>query len=344
MFHYEARRDLLKNNSLSLPSKALHFIALDCAPDIAEVFKRFPVSEDNLLVLGKGSNLILPPVLEHYVLHFAKRAPEEVVIKEQSHRDILIRVPAGVIWDDFVRYCVQQNWHGLENLSLIPGSVGAAPIQNIGAYGVEVADHLVSVEVFNVGSRSFETLSPEQCRFAYRDSLFKQNPGRYIIHSVNFRLSKTPDFKLAYGELSALQHQPDLCLDDVRQAVIGARTAKLPDPDVLPNAGSFFKNPVVSASVAEQLSRQYPGLIRYPQADGQEKLAAGWLIERAGWKGYRNEYVGVHDRQALVLINHHHGTQNDVLALAKEIQLSISKMFGLNLDIEPVIISSRSQS
>ena len=347
MLRYSAHVDLSHNNTLNLPCVATHFLELESANDVADAFQRFPEMKHNFLFLGEGSNLILPPVLDSYVLHFAYQHPGTVRVLHEPEPDtlnqtetIVVEVEAGVIWDEFVALCVAQGWHGLENLSLIPGTVGAAPIQNIGAYGVELADSLRAVKVFDVVEQQCKVLSPEQCRFAYRDSLFKQQPGRFIILCLQFCLSKKPSFTLVYGELAVLKEQQNLSLAEVRQAVVAARQAKLPDPKTLPNAGSFFKNPIVSADHAAQLRASFPDLVAYPQTKGEFKLAAGWLIEKAGWKGYRNQTVGVHDRQALVLVNHGHGSQHDLLALAHEISQSVTQMFSVALEIEPQMLRS----
>lgn len=348
MLRYATQVDLSNSNTLSLPCIATHFVELETAEDVADAFQRFPEMRDDFLFLGEGSNIILPPVLERYVLHFNYQPPGTVRVlpapetEEASNHDetVWIEVDAGVIWDEFVAFCVARGWHGLENLSLIPGTVGAAPIQNIGAYGVEVADALQGVAVFDVVEQQRKVLNTSQCQFAYRDSLFKRQPGRYIILSLQFCLSKKPSFTLVYGELAALKDKESLTLADVRQAVVAARQAKLPDPKTLPNAGSFFKNPIVSAQHTAQLKERFPDLIAYPQANGEFKLAAGWLIEKAGWKGYRSLTVGVHDRQALVLVNHDHGSRDDLLSLAQEISQSIAQTFSVALEIEPQVLQA----
>lgn len=346
MLRYASHVDLSSRNTLNLPCMATHFLELESAEDVADAFLRFPDMREDFLILGEGSNVILPAVLDRFVLHFNYQPPGTMRVlpapqmEGPSNHDesVWVEVDAGVIWDEFVAFCVARGWHGLENLSLIPGTVGAAPIQNIGAYGAEVADTLREVQVFDVIEQQLKVLSPAQCGFAYRDSLFKQQPGRYIILSLQFCLSTIPSFKLEYGELAALKEKENLSLLDVRHAVVSARQAKLPDPKILPNAGSFFKNPIVSAEHAQSLKKSFPDLIVYPQASGEVKLAAGWLIERAGWKGFRNATVGVHDRQALVLVNHHQGGQSELLSLAKEITRSVAQLFSVELEIEPQIL------
>jgi UDP-N-acetylmuramate dehydrogenase len=216
--------------------------------------------------------------------------------------------------------------------------VGASPVQNIGAYGVELADILDSVEVLNLKTLTVEVFTKDECKFAYRDSVFKRNPGCYFITNVRLKLSCTSKFTLNYGDLKTLSQKEDLVVKDVREKVIALRSAKLPDPKVLPNAGSFFKNPVVTADQAKILKLKFPNIVAYSQSNGQVKLAAGWLIEQANWKGKRVGDVGMHAQQALVLVNYKHARQTEVLALAAKVQASVQAMFNVSLEIEPVAI------
>ncbi len=341
MFSLQSKVDLSHSNTLSLPCVAAKFIELEGESELLSVFKKYPLTSSNTLFIGGGSNVILPPSLQHYVLTFRDKFPEDaVVIKEESSTEVLIEVEAGVEWDALVEYCVLSGYYGLENLSLIPGTMGAAPIQNIGAYGVEIADCLEELKVFCIDEQRLVVFRSEQCEFAYRDSIFKRNPGKYIIVSVSLRLRKEPVFTLEYGELKSLNTEANLSGSLVRNTVIATRQAKLPDPKKLPNAGSFFKNPVVSAEQEKGLKDAYPALVSYPLPTGQFKLAAAWLIDQAGWKGYRNDYVGVHDKQALVIVNHNGGQQCDILALAEKIKASIFQKFHVVLEIEPVFISA----
>lgn len=335
--------DLSTLNTLNVVCTADRYIELEDEQSLIAVFQEFPLDASNMLVLGGGSNVILPLTLRHTVLSFrTKTAQEGVVLRSESQDAVLIDVASGVIWDELVDYSVQQQYSGLENLSLIPGTVGAAPIQNIGAYGVEIADKIEQVKVFNVATKCVEFFSTRQCEFAYRDSIFKRQPGQFIILGVTLRLSKTPDFVLGYGELSALKGAKELTQSLIRATVIATRQAKLPDPKQLPNAGSFFKNPIISSVQFTTLKQAFPDIVNYPLENGQVKLAAAWLIDQAGWKGYRNEHVGLHDKQALVLVNHNHGTQADILALAALVQDSVFTLFHVSLEIEPVLISSHS--
>ena len=295
---------------------------------------RFP--QEQLLVLGGGSNVLLPESLDKVVLRFEF---EEIKYQPLASGDVLVKVDAGRNWDELVADTVSKGLRGLENLSYIPGSVGAAPVQNIGAYGVELSDVLESVRVYDTVEGTIRDLDNKQCQFAYRDSIFKRNSGRYCILELTLRLSSTADFCLEYGELQALRKtQAYLDVAKVREAVIGIRKAKLPEPEDLPNAGSFFKNPVVSREALKDLKAHFPDMVSYGLGDGRAKLAAAWLIDQAGWKGKCFEHVGVHSKQALVLVNLGGATQSKVLALAKKIQDSVYSIFKVRLEIEPQLI------
>ena len=339
MISLQSQVDLAHSNTLNLPCVASKYIELEGESDLLDAFKKYPLNSSNTLLIGGGSNLILPPILECYVLAFKAKPPQDaLVIREDSQDSVLIEVEAGVQWDALVDYCVIQGYNGLENLSLIPGTLGAAPIQNIGAYGVEIADCLEHVKVYCVDEQKLQIFTSEQCQFGYRDSIFKRHPGKFIIISVSLRLSKIASFKLEYGELKLLKDKANLTAAVVRKVVIETRQAKLPDPKLLPNAGSFFKNPIVTVQQEASLKQNYPAIVSYSLVSGGFKLAAAWLIDQAGWKGFRNDYVGVHDKQALVLVNHNAGKQSDILSLAEKIKDSVSKKFNVDLEIEPVLI------
>lgn len=323
-------------NTLALPCIAQKVICFHSIREVEDYFQG-PGCSEEVLIIGGGSNLILPECLKTTVLRFLF---DKVSYRQQASDVVIVEVEAGKSWDDLVAETVSQGLIGLENLSYIPGTVGAAPVQNIGAYGVELADVLETVCVYDRNKHVICELDKEQCQFAYRDSIFKREPNRYCILSLKLRLSKCKDYKLDYGELKTLHsHGNDLSVSQVRDKVIEVRKAKLPEPDVLPNVGSFFKNPIVSKLELEQLKRRFPDLVSYELDNGQAKLAAGWLIDGAGWKGRNHGEVGVHDRQALVLVNLGSATQANVLALAKEIQNSIYEKFSVHLEVEPKIIS-----
>lgn len=290
-----------------------------------------------LLVIGGGSNLLLTADLDAFVLRMASRGRR--LLGEEGRR-VLVEAEAGEPWHPFVLWTLEQGLGGLENLSLIPGTVGAAPMQNIGAYGVELKDVLHSLVALDRQSGELREFAAEECAFAYRDSRFKREAGRWLILRVRFALSRTPQLHLDYGPLrQRLQAQgiaaPSVL--EVSRAVCAIRAEKLPDPHVLGNAGSFFKNPLVSEAQASALRAQWPGLVAYPAGEGQVKLAAGWLIEQAGWKGYRDGDAGVHAQQALVLVNHGRASGSELLALAQRIQADIRARFGVELEIEPLV-------
>lgn len=290
-----------------------------------------------LLVIGGGSNLLLTADLDAFVLRMASRGRR--LLGEEGGR-VLVEAEAGEPWHPFVLWTLEQGLGGLENLSLIPGTVGAAPMQNIGAYGVELKDVLHSLVALDRQSGELREFAAEECAFAYRDSRFKREAGRWLILRVRFALSRTSQLHLDYGPLrQRLQAQgiaaPSVL--EVSRAVCAIRAEKLPDPQVLGNAGSFFKNPLVSEAQASALRAQWPGLVAYPAGEGQVKLAAGWLIEQAGWKGYRDGDAGVHAQQALVLVNHGRASGSELLALAQRIQADIRARFGVELEIEPLV-------
>jgi UDP-N-acetylmuramate dehydrogenase len=294
------------------------------------------------VVLGGGSNLVLPAQLDRLVLRVLLKG---IALVEQCTDAWMIDVAAGENWHDFVTTSIHRGWDGLENLALIPGTVGAAPVQNIGAYGVELDSRVESVTAWYIPEGRLVTLKREDCGFKYRDSMFKRaGLGQWLIVSVRFRLPRPwrpvlgyPDL-LRHPELTATA--PDeICARQIFDAVCDIRRAKLPDPAVLGNAGSFFKNPVVSKAQFDALKLRFADIVSYPQADGSFKLAAGWLIERCGWKGRREGRVGVHTRQALVLVNYGQAKASELLDLARAIKQSVSEQFGVVLEIEPVVVS-----
>ncbi|QWE16929.1 UDP-N-acetylmuramate dehydrogenase [Polynucleobacter sp. AP-Nino-20-G2] len=287
-------------------------------------------------VLGGGSNVILPKLLPGATLLMNIPGQE---ITQSDESNALITVGAGVNWHEFVSWTIEQQLPGLENLALIPGTVGAAPIQNIGAYGAEVADFIDSIEAFDTVTHAFVTLPKEACRFAYRDSYFKQNPHRFILTKVAFKIPKAWEPRLQYADIakqfSATDAKPTV--QQIFTAVCNIRSQKLPDPKVIGNAGSFFQNPIVPDQQYGDLLKQYPQLVSYPDQAGMRKLAAGWLIDQCGFKGLRAGPVGVYQNQALVLVNHGDGTAEDILGLAKSIQDKVREVYGVQLEIEPNI-------
>ncbi len=334
------RVDLKDLNTMAIAVNAQQFVDIENADQLVEALDLAADRQLETLVLGGGSNLVFAGDFEGLVLHMALRGRRWEQIEGET---AVLALAAGENWHDAVLYAARSGYRGIENLALIPGTAGAAPVQNIGAYGVELCDTLVSVTALNCDSRKTVTLTAEDCQFAYRDSFFKRNPGRYIILEIRLRLSRSTPLKLGYRDLQDYLSDVDtakLSPLEVAEAVMAVRRRKLPDPDALPNTGSFFKNPVIDQARFEQLQKRFPDVVHYPLTDGV-KLAAAWLIDQAGWKGYRNARVGIHNRQALVLINHSQGTGEDVLTLAEDVRKSVREKFGVELEVEPGIIGTR---
>ena len=292
----------------------------------------------SILILGEGSNLLFVNDFRGLIIN--PNIPGIKVVHEDRN-NIWLEVGAGVVWDDLVEYTVFNHWGGIENLSLIPGKVGAAAVQNIGAYGMEIQNQIESVTGFDLESKTEYTLDVSDCQYAYRDSIFKnQLKDRFIITSVSFKLDKFPEFILNYGDLkNETEKLGAINLRNIRKAVIGIRESKLPDPKVYGNAGSFFKNPVIETSREEKLLENHPNMPHYPAHEGQAKLAAGWLIEQCGWKGFRRGDAGVHEKQALVLVNYGNATGKEIYDLSEEIKQSVQEKFGVELEREVNVIS-----
>ena len=330
-------RELGDSNTMRLPCRASCVVDLTSVgqlPDITDLAR----SAGGLVVLGGGSNVVLPDAIALPVV----RVQLQGIQPFQAGSDAwIIDVAAGESWHRWVDFSLSRGWDGLENLALIPGTVGAAPIQNIGAYGVEVASRIESVMAWNVPEGRMETFSRRECQFGYRDSFFKRAPtGSWIIVCVRFALPRLWMPVLGYPDLA---RRPELAAADVSarkifNAVVEIRRAKLPDPAELPNAGSFFKNPVVSAARFEALHAQFPGLVSYVQPDGMRKLAAGWLIEQCGFKGRREGAVGMHQTQALVMVNYGGAHAGDLRNFAVRVAGAVRDRFGVELEPEPVFI------
>jgi len=291
-----------------------------------------------LLPIGGGSNLLLTGDVDALVLRLASRGIR-VLVDDGQH--VLVEAEAGEPWHDFVLATLDMGLAGVENLSLIPGTVGAAPMQNIGAYGVEIKDVFAGLTALDRQTGELREFSLDECAFGYRDSRFKRESGRWLILRVRFALSRTAILHLDYGPLRQKLAEQGVSAPtpaDVSRAVCAIRREKLPDPAVLGNAGSFFKNPLVSAEQAARLRAEHADLVAFAQPDGQVKLAAGWLIDRAGWKGFREGDAGVHRLQALVLVNYGAASGNQLLALARSIQADIAERFGVELEMEPNLL------
>jgi UDP-N-acetylmuramate dehydrogenase len=332
----DTTQNLTGLNTLGLVSHAAHYLRLESQEQLPMVTHHRQTAGGQIYVLGGGSNLILCEHLSRPVVHNLLKG---IRLIEETPEAFVIEAAGGEVWHDFVGTCIRNGWYGLENLALIPGTVGACPVQNIGAYGVEVMDRIDSVHAWHLAQGQPRCFSAQECEFSYRDSLFKRPAGQgYLITAVRFRLPKQWTPVVSYPDL---KNDPELAHNATPQKIFDSvcriRQAKLPDPAVIGNAGSFFKNPIVSAAKQSQLKTDYPALVSYPQADGSYKLAAGWMIEQCGWKGRSLGPVGMHHRQALVLVNHGGATAQDVLALADAVIASTQQKFDVTLEREPVL-------
>lgn len=289
---------------------------------------------DDLLILGGGSNILFTKDVKALVL---KNEIEGIEIVDETADFVFVKAGAGVIWHNFVLYTVEHNWGGIENLSLIPGSVGASPMQNIGAYGVEIKDVFHTLEAVEIETGKIYSFDNATCNFGYRESVFKRDlKNQYVITSVTYRLNKKPVLQTSYGAIQdELQAQgKEASVKNISDAVIAIRNSKLPNPKDIGNAGSFFKNPVVSAEKAASLKAQHENIPNYPQKDGTVKLAAGWLIEQAGWKGKQVGHCGVHAKQALVLVNYGGSTGDEIYDLSSQVLSDVEAKFGIQLERE----------
>ena len=322
---------LLPYNTFGMDVKASRFVEYASVEELRGLWNAEREAVARALHIGGGSNLLFASDYEDLILHSAIKG--YTVVKE-TEEEVEVRVGAGEVWDDFVAYTVANGWYGAENLSLIPGEVGASAVQNIGAYGVEAKDLIVSVDTFGLETGEERRFMREECRYAYRESVFKQElKGKYAVTFVTYRLKKHPVFHLEYGNIRAeLEKQGcQVDLENVRRIIIAIRQAKLPDPKVLGNAGSFFMNPVVPKMQFEALLAQYPDMPHYPVDDAHVKIPAGWMIDRCGWKGKRVGHAGVHEKQALVLVNCGGATGKEVMHLAEEIVASVRERFGVTI-------------
>lgn len=331
---------LLPYNSFRIQANARYFARFQNMQQLESLLADSRVQSSNqLLILGGGSNILLTKDVDGVVLK-NELTGIELIHEDDAH--YYVRAYAGTNWHSFVTWCVENNYAGLENLSLIPGNVGAAPMQNIGAYGVEVKDLITEVSAYHIKEQTIQHFNNEDCAFGYRESVFKRAlKGQYIILSVTFRLNKTATLNTSYGAieqeiLTAGIQQPSI--KDVAAAVIRIRQSKLPDPAVIGNAGSFFKNPVIEASLHKSLKEQYPQMPSYTAGANTMKIAAGWLIEQCGWKGYRKFDAGCHDKQALVLVNYGSASGQEIWNLSEAIIASVTDKFGITLEREVNIL------
>jgi len=324
---------LLSYNTFAIDAKADYFIEYNSVEELQTALKSEIVKSNRLLHIGGGSNLLFMKdfngVILHSAINFIKKVSEDA-------DTVMLEAGAVVNWDDFVAYTVENGWGGVENLSLIPGEVGASAVQNIGAYGVEVQDVIVKVNAVEIETGEPKIFSVEDCQYGYRESIFKKElKGKYIITSVIFKLQKQPQFKLNYQHLEAeVLKNGDINLQNIRQTIITVRESKLPDPKIFGNAGSFFMNPVISKTHFNELQAQYPQIPHYFVSETEEKVPAGWLIDQCGWKGKQIGNAGVHDKQALVLVNKGGATGAEIVYLAEQIQASVKSKFGIELRAE----------
>ncbi len=327
----------LKNyNTFGIEAKAREFISITSIDEL----KKIVSTTNEIFILGGGSNMLLTQDIQKLVVHINLKGIE--IVDEQDDF-VIVKAQAGENWHEFVLWCIHQNFGGIENLSLIPGNVGTTPIQNIGAYGVEIKDTMFSCEALNLKTLAIETFTNAQCKFEYRESIFKNElKNQYIITSVCFKLTKK-NHKIAtnYGAIETeLKNQniQNPTIKEVSNAVIAIRQSKLPDPKKIGNSGSFFKNPIISKEIYEKAKALYPEMPHYVVSESEVKVPAGWLIEQAGFKGKRFGDAGVHQNQALVLVNYGTATGSEIVALSKNIQQTILEKFGIAIEAEVNII------
>lgn len=322
-------------NTFGIDVKAAEFVQVDNIEEVKVLCQAFNLAERRLLILGGGSNVLLTKDFDGMVILNRIRGIEVVAEDDQF---VWVKAMAGEVWHDFVKWCIERNLGGVENLSLIPGCVGAAPMQNIGAYGVELKNVFDSLEAISIVDGEVAKFTRERCQFGYRESIFKhEEKGKHVIVSVTFKLLKTPRFNTTYGAIQLVLDKynvKELSVKAISDAVIEIRTSKLPDPKVLGNAGSFFKNPEIPEPQYQKLKELHPGLVAYPAGEGMIKIAAGWLIDQCGWKGKRVGNTGSHKDQALVLVNYGGANGKEILQLALDIQKSVKEKFGILINPE----------
>ena len=329
---------LKKHNTFGIDAKAKYFATFNSEEALADLLKSEITQKEPLFILGGGSNILLTKNFDGLVLANEIRGIE-IVSENENYNTI--KVGAGEVWHDFVLWSIEKNLSGIENLALIPGLVGASPMQNIGAYGVELKDVVESVDFIEIESGNKKTIENSECNFGYRDSIFKHElKGKVVITKVIFKLSKKPLNKTTYGTIEReLKHlNLEANPKNIAQAVINIRNSKLPNPKVLGNSGSFFKNPVIDTTKFEELKKEFPEMVGYKVSEKETKIAAGWLIDNAGLKGYRKADAGVHKKQALVLVNYGNATGLEIINLAKEIQAVVKEKYSLQIDLEVNIL------
>lgn len=334
MIRFSENHSLKQHNTFGVDVKARYFFEFTELEDLLVFIQsNASLKNDKMLVIGQGSNMLFLNDFDGLVIY--PNIPGIQKIKE-DRQNVWLEVGAGVVWDDFVDFAVNYELGGIENLSLIPGTVGAAPVQNIGAYGQEVCNTIEKVKGFDLETNTIKEFTSEECNFAYRSSVFKTDlNNRFLITSVVFRLEKFPEFVLNYGQVEeTAKAKGEINLQNIRKAVIEIRKSKLPDVNELGNAGSFFKNPVVDTQHANKLKSMHENMPVYPANEGFTKLAAGWLIEKAGWKGVREGDAGVHEKQALVLVNYGNAAGSQIFDFSEKIKQSVFDLFDVELERE----------
>jgi UDP-N-acetylmuramate dehydrogenase len=344
MMNIQENISLKPYNTFGISAKAKYFASFETLPELEEVlnYKPIPIAigTNYKLVLGGGSNIVFTKDFDGIILKNEIKGIE-IVREDEDH--VYVKAGSGENWHQFVLHCVENNYAGIENLSLIPGNVGASPMQNIGAYGVEIKDVFYELDAFHRHDKVVQKFSAKDCEFGYRESVFKNKyRDQFVITSVTYRLNKKPSFNTSYGAINQELEKmglKELSIQAISQAVINIRTSKLPDPKEIGNAGSFFKNPIVSNEQYFELKNTFPNIIAFPSGTNRTKLAAGWLIEQCGWKGYRKGDAGCYPKQALVLVNYGNASGHEIFYLSEEIIQSVKKTFGVGLEREVNIIS-----
>lgn len=328
--------DLQPYNSFGFHTVAKHFVEINELQELEALVHSKGFQDEKHLILSGGNNVLFQESYYDGIVVYINTQGIEIL--QEDENDVAVRAQAGEDWPDFVKFCVNKGWYGVENLAHIPGKVGAAPVQNIGAYGMELKDSFLQCEALHLRTGEKRVFTKGECRFGYRNSIFKNElKGQFVITSVEFLLHKHAELRLEYGNIKAYlseNHIEPPTLQQLHDAICAIRDAKLPDVKQIGNAGSFFKNPVIDKTQFEALQKDYPIIPHYDEPNGKVKVPAGWLIEQAGWKGWRNEHVGVYEKQALVLVHYGGGKGQDIVELASTIQDSVEKKFGIRISPE----------
>jgi UDP-N-acetylmuramate dehydrogenase len=326
-------------NTFGIDTHARYFVSFSSATELEEILNAKLQTSHSKLILGGGSNILFTKDFDGVVL---KNEIKGIELIKEDDKYLYVKVGAGENWHQFVLHCLKHNYAGVENLSLIPGNVGASPMQNIGAYGVEIKDVFYQLEAYWLHDKTVHTFSLNDCEFGYRESVFKRRyKNQFVITSVIYRLHRHPHFNTSYGaintELEAMGIK-ELSIQAISQAVINIRSSKLPDWKIVGNAGSFFKNPIIEGDQLDRLKNSYPGIVSFPAGEGYRKLAAGWLIEQCGWKGYREGDAGCYPKQALVLVNYGNAKGGEIYRLSEKIIQSVKEKFDVTLEREVNIV------